>query len=129
MDHDARLMRDMRSYFPREQGEWHMGDLGYVGCEGFLYGCKHPAHQVQAAWDIDTEFLTNLVAFYRARVENVISQVKAHAWAQAPFRGGFEAMAMYYEISLTLTALELKHQFLTTNLTRFEVVGPWAHSF
>ena len=85
MDHDARLMRDMRSYFPREQGEWHMGDLGYVGCEGFLYGCKHPAHQVQAAWDIDTEFLTNLVAFYRARVENVISQVKAHAWAQAPF--------------------------------------------
>ena len=99
-----------------------MGDLGYVGCEGFLYGCKHPAHQVQAAWDIDTEFLTNLVAFYRARVENVISQVKAHAWAQAPFRGGFEAMAMYYDISLTLTALELKHQFLTTNLTLILVI-------
>ena len=129
VDHDMRMRADMESYFPREPGEWHLGDLGYVGADGILYPPKRPTHNAQEHWDIDSEFMSHIIAFYRSRVENVIAQVKAHAWARTPFRGRFENMTLYYNIALCLTALQIKHQFLTSNLSRFEVVGPWRHLF
>ena len=129
VDHDARMRADHETKYPRKPGEWQIGDLGYVGCEGMLYGCKRPTHNSQAVWDVDSEFWTNLIAFYRARVENVINQMKSHAWAKTPFRGSYETMALYHKISLVMTALEIRDNFETTNLSRFEVVGPWRHTF
>ena len=127
VDHDTRMEQDMRSKYPRKPHEWHMTDLGYVGIERILYGFKRPTAESQDPWGVDMEFYNHLIAFYRGRVENVISQVKAHAWARTTFRSGFEVMQNYYTISLVLTALEIKHQFESTDLSRFEVVGPWPH--
>ena len=127
VDHDMRHLREMQSHYRLLPGEWQHGDLGYVGASNFLYGCKKPAHENDPAWDVDGEFWTNLISFYRGRVENVIGQVKSHAWAQGPFRGTFEVMSQYFTISLVLTAMQIKNDFLTTNLSRFEVVGPWQH--
>ena len=128
VDHDLRMMADMGSKFKRKPGEWHMGDLGYVGAEQVLYPMKRACFESQEPWGADFEFLSNLIAHYRGRVENVIHQVKAHKWATL-FRGPFELLQQYYTISLVLTATEIKHQFETTDLSRFEVVGPWPHEF
>ena len=129
MDHDAKLRDDHESHFKLEPGEMTLGDLGYVGVEGFLYGHKMPSHDSQEGWDVDMEFATNLISFYRGRVESVIGEIKSHAWAKTAFRGRFEKMAQYYMVSLVLTAAQIRHNFETTNLSRFEVVGPWAHQF
>jgi len=129
VDHDKRMMDDMESYFPREPGEWHLGDLGYVGAERVLYPQKRPAHDSQEPWDVDCEFWTHLIAGYRGRVENVIYKIKSHMWCQTPFRGRFESLCLYYNIAVVLTALELRSRFERTTLSRFEVVGPWRHTF
>ena len=88
----------MQSYFKLVPGEWQMGDLGYVGAEHFLYAPKHPTHANDPAWDMDSEFWTHLISFYRGRAENVINQIKAHAWAKTAFRSQYEALCQYYTI-------------------------------
>ena len=128
VDHDMRLMNDMESKFQRMPHEWHMGDLGYVGAEQVLYPMKRPAHTSQEPWNVDMEFLGHLISFYRGRVENVIGQLKSHKWARG-FRGALETMQQYYTVALVLTAAEIRHNFESTNLSRFEVVGPWDHTY
>ena len=118
VDHDKRMMDDMESYFPREPGEWHLGDLGYVGAERVLYPQKRPAHDSQEPWDVDCEFWTHLIAGYRGRVENVIYKIKSHMWCQTPFRGRFESLCLYYNIAVVLTALELRSRFERTSLSQ-----------
>jgi hypothetical protein len=97
-----------------------------------------------AAWKMEDEYWKSLVAFYRARVEKVISRIKSHQWYVAPnlsfamclaehrcqqvFRGSFETFVVLSEIAVVLTSLEIRRE-IESGKPMFEVVGPWKHSF
>ena len=123
-DHDAHMLNDMNTVYARLPGEWHLGDLGYEGCDGVLIG-----HKKVGVYDYACEFWTNLIGHYRGRCENIINRVKSHAWTDGPFRGRFETMCQYNEISVVMTALELKMDFELDDKVMFEVTGPWPHEF
>ena len=80
-------------------------------------------------WTAGDEFLNNLIAFYRARVERVIARIKNHAWCECDFRGSYEKLCMLYDIAVIGTALEIRMEFELDSKVAFEVVGPWPHTF
>jgi hypothetical protein len=105
-------------------GEWGLGDLAYGGEERMLCSRKNEG----GVWTVLDEYWKSLVAFYRARVEKVISRMKKHTWCQAVFRGSYATFVVLNEISVVLTTLEIKREF-EQGKPMFEVVGPWKHSF
>jgi hypothetical protein len=105
-----------------------MGDLAYIGCERITTGGKIPISINQSPLDFFDIYWTNLVAFYRARVEIVIARVKRDAWLQQVFRGSFALLVAFSEITAVTTAMQLKREF-EEGKCMFEVVGPWPHQF
>jgi len=130
VDHDRRIWRETRHLFPMHRGEWGLGDLAYEKCPRVLTSRKHPAPGTNARpWAPRDEFMKNLIAHYRARVENVIFRLKNHAWCQRTFRGRFKMFVALNDITTHLTALEIKDDFLLDHRPMFSVVGPWPHDF
>jgi hypothetical protein len=113
---------------PCALGEWGLGDLAYGGCERMLCGCKAPTSINQAPVDHFSKYWTSLVAFYRARVEIVIARLKRDAWCQQVFRGSFELLVALSEVTVVMTAMQMKREF-DQGKCMFEVVGPWPHRF
>lgn len=66
------------------------------------------------------------MAFYRSRVEIVIARLKRDAWCQQVFRGSFELLVALSEITVIMTAMQMKREF-EAGKCMFEVVGPWPH--
>ena len=107
--------------------EWGLGDLAYGGAPtrylcgaGVKESANFPINDLDAYW-------TALIAFYGARVEQVIARLKRHAWCQQVFRGSYEMLVVHFKITSALTALSIKRQFLAGK-PLFEVVGPWPHN-
>lgn len=124
VNHDMRILTDCTHRYPMRCNEWGLGDLAYGGAPRYLCGVKasasHPINELDAYW-------TALVAFYRARVEQVIARLKRHAWCQQVFRGSYEMLMVHHTITGALTAMAIKQDILSGK-PLFEVVGPWPHN-
>ena len=107
--------------------EWGLGGLAYGSSERILCGRKRPTSVNQPVWVQLDEYWNNLIAFYRARVEKVISQIKCHGWAKDTFRGPYAMLVALNEASIVMTALQIKRDFEAGHCI-FEVVGPWPHN-
>ena len=83
----------------------------------------------QVPWTEADEYFRHLIAHYRARVESVIKRIKSHAWCTTVFRGRFETFARLFDITVLMTALQIRHEFLMDGKMMFECVGPWPHNF
>jgi hypothetical protein len=132
VDHDVRIWDDTRAQFPTtcRPGEWGLGDLAYISCERVLTGRKRPIPgSGLPAWSEHDEYMKNLIAHYRARVENVIRRVKSHEWCRQIFRGSFKLFTALFDISVIGMALEIRREFELDRKSMFEVVGPWQHRF
>ena len=94
-----------------------LGRKGSAGELGAIGGILTPA-------DI---YFTALVAFYRARVEQVIARLKKHQWCHTPFRSSFALLCVHHNISSVMTALEIRRE-IEAGQPLFEVIGPWPHN-
>jgi hypothetical protein len=123
-DHDMEKYRQFRHKYPLRRNEWGFGDLAYGGAQRYLTGRKNEGD----IWTTFDEYWNSLISFYRARIEKVISRIKAHSWCQQVFRGNFELFVALQEISVVLASLEIRREF-EAGTPMFEVIGPWRHSF
>ena len=105
-----------------------MGDLAYIGSERISTGRKTPTSINEAPLTHFDIYWTNLISFYRARVEIVIARLKRDAWAQQVFRGSFQLLVAFSEITAVTTTMQMKREF-DEGKCMFEVVGPWPHQF
>ena len=124
VNHDMRILDDCTHRYLMRNNEWGLGDLAYGGAPRYLCGVKESANS--PINDLDA-YCTALIAFYRARVEQVIARLKRHAWCQQVFRGSYEMLVVHFKITGALTALSIKRQILAGK-PLFEVVGPWPHN-
>lgn len=117
--------------YPYLPGEWGLGDLAYISSTRVLTGRKHPkAGSQQRPWSQHDEYMRHLIAQYRARVETVIKRLKSHAWCGGPiFRGSSDLFHRLFEITVFMTALEIRRDFEIDKVVMFEVLGPWPHRF
>ena len=128
--HNVRMWHEHEHKFLTYPGEFGLGDKAYGGCGRMLCPCKRPQHAheppftaVDAAWN-------DLLSHYRSRVERVIKRVKSHAWCEyAHFYGSYALLVQFMEVTVSITALEIREEFLQDRKPMFEVVGPWDHVF
>jgi hypothetical protein len=122
--HDMKILEESCHRYPMKPKEWGLGDLAYVGAERHLCGIKdseqHPITQLDVYWNA-------IIAFYRARVEQVIARFKRHQWSQQVFRGSYESLVMHFEITAVMTTLRIRRE-IKEGRPLFEVVGPWPHN-
>ena len=90
----------------------------------YTVGVKQPIGGILTPADI---YFTALVAFYRARVEQVIARLKKHQWCHTPFRSSFALLCAHHNISSVMTALEIRRE-IEAGRPLFEVIGPWPHN-
>ena len=124
VDHDMEILKACRDKYRMLPGEWGLGDLAYGGAQRYLCGRKNEGGD----WDFFDEFWNALIGFYRARVEKVIARLKNHEWCQRVFRGSYETLVAHSELTVVMTALEIRREF-EANKPMFEVLGPWQHTF
>ena len=127
---DVRMWHEHEHKFLTYPGEFGLGDKAYGGCGRMLCPRKRPQHAheppftaVDAAWN-------DLLSHYHSRVERIIKRVKSHAWCEhAHFYGSYALLVQFMEVTVSITALEIREEFLQDHKPMFEVVGPWDHVF
>ena len=124
VDHDQRIIDDCAFEYVMKDREWGVGDLAYGGAVRYTVGVKQPIGGILTPADI---YFTALVAFYRARVEQVIARLKKHQWCHTPFRSSFALLCVHHNISSVMTALEIRRE-IEAGQPLFEVIGPWPHN-
>ena len=56
--------------------------------------------------------------------------MKSHAWCEyAHFYGSYALLLQFMEVTVSITALEIREEFLQDRKPMLEVVGPWDHVF
>ncbi len=83
-----------------------------------------PFTAVDAAWNA-------LLSHYRSRVERVIGGLsRMHGVHEcAHLYGSYILLVQFMEVTVSITALEIREEFLRDRKPMFEVVGPWDHVF
>jgi hypothetical protein len=126
---DLTIWRDTAAIHPQHPWEWWLADLGYVGALGLLYKWKRGARRrgqpppPPLTW---AQLLyNNIHEFYRNRVEQVVSFVKAHRiFRPHVYRGSHHHLMPLLTIVGHVSALHLR-----MFQPRFHVFGPWAHVY
>ena len=97
--------------------EWWLADLGYVGALGLIYKFKQVITWAQL-------YFNNVHEWYRNRVEQVVSIVKAHRmFSKGCYQGNHAHLVPLVAIVGHVTAFQLRTR------QRFDTIGVWRHKY
>ena len=88
-------------------GEYVLADGAYISCSHCLVPYQAPANQVLTQ---DQDWLNAVIQLYRARVEQIISNVKNFELWRSKCRSGGEVTVAMAKICIHATALQLREQ-------------------
>lgn len=121
--HDATIWNSTWDVHPMYWWEYWLADLGYIGCLGLLV--KFVQRHLPWPMTRRQKLYNNLQEFYRNRVEQIVSVVKAHRiFKRGVYQGNFEQLEMVLTLVGHVTALELRMFG-----PRFQTCGPWRHAY